>query len=91
MVRFRSLRCCAWLQILSATASQRSMEPSAAQCRMQRGLPIPKREDVIRSNATNAEQTVSPDEPGFFRAIHLQPSTYTVIDYGCGLSDLQVA
>src|ERR1700726_3765754 len=42
------------------------------------GLPIPNAKVVIRNNATNAEQTVLGDNSGFYRAIHLQPSTYTV-------------
>jgi outer membrane receptor protein involved in Fe transport len=33
---------------------------------------------VIRSNGTNAEQTVVSDAAGSFRAIHLQPGEYTV-------------
>ena len=42
------------------------------------GLAIPKATVTIHNNATNAEQTVVTDDSGFFRAIHLQPSTYTV-------------
>ncbi|HEX3569450.1 MAG TPA: carboxypeptidase regulatory-like domain-containing protein [Acidobacteriaceae bacterium] len=42
------------------------------------GLAIPNATVTIRNNATNAEQTVVTDSSGFFRAIHLQPSTYTV-------------
>ncbi len=42
------------------------------------GSVIPGATISIRSNATNAEQTVISDDQGFFRAIHLQPSTYTV-------------
>lgn len=42
------------------------------------GLAVPNAKVVIRNNATNAEQTVLTDDSGFFRAIHLQPSTYTV-------------
>jgi Carboxypeptidase regulatory-like domain/TonB dependent receptor len=42
------------------------------------GLAIPKATVVIVNNATNASQTVVTDDAGFFRAIHLQPSTYTV-------------
>jgi hypothetical protein len=42
------------------------------------GLAIPKATVTIRNNATNAKQTVVTDDSGFFRAIHLQPSTYTV-------------
>jgi len=42
------------------------------------GLPIPKAKVVVHNNATNAEQTLVTDDAGFFRAIHLQPSTYTV-------------
>jgi hypothetical protein len=42
------------------------------------GLPIPNAKVVIHNNSTNAEQTVVTDGSGFFRAIHLQPTTYTV-------------
>ncbi|HTD95713.1 MAG TPA: TonB-dependent receptor [Edaphobacter sp.] len=42
------------------------------------GLAIPKATVVIHSNTTNAEQTVVADDSGYFRVIHLQPSTYTV-------------
>ena len=42
------------------------------------GSIIPGAMVSIRSNTTNAEQTVISDAQGFFRAIHLQPSTYTV-------------
>ena len=42
------------------------------------GSVIPNATVTIRSNTTNAEQTAISDEQGFFRAIHLQPSTYTV-------------
>src|SRR5882672_6421603 len=42
------------------------------------GLAIPKATVIIRNSATNAEQIVVTDDSGFFRAIHLQPSTYTV-------------
>jgi hypothetical protein len=42
------------------------------------GAVIPNATIVIHSNQTNAEQTVTSDGSGYFRAIHLQPSTYTV-------------
>jgi hypothetical protein len=42
------------------------------------GSVIPHATVVARSNTTNAEQTVIADDSGFFRVIHLQPSTYTV-------------
>jgi len=42
------------------------------------GLAIPKATVTIRNNSTNAEQTATTDDAGFFRVIHLQPSTYTV-------------
>src|SRR4030081_4111523 len=41
------------------------------------GLAIPKATVTIHNNSTNAEQAVVTDESGFYRAIHLQPSTYT--------------
>src|SRR5215469_4846704 len=43
------------------------------------GSVIPRATIVVHSNTTNAEQTVMADDSGFFRAIHLQPSTYTVM------------
>src|ERR1700722_4409111 len=33
---------------------------------------------TVQENATNAEQTVKSDASGYFRAIHLQPGTYSV-------------
>ncbi len=33
---------------------------------------------VIRSNTTNAEQTTETDDSGFFRLVHLPPSSFTV-------------
>jgi hypothetical protein len=51
------------------------------------GLAIPKAKVVIRSNTTNAEQIVITDESGFFRAIHLQPSTYTVTVTAAGFEN----
>ncbi len=54
------------------------------------GLAIPKATVVIRNNSTNKEETVVTDESGFFRAIHLQPSSYTRVDFGGGIRKLQV-
>ncbi len=42
------------------------------------GGAIPNATIVVRSNATNAESTTVSDGQGYFRVIHLQPSTYTV-------------
>ncbi|WP_263382728.1 TonB-dependent receptor [Granulicella arctica] len=42
------------------------------------GAVVPGATVVIHSNKTNAEQTLTSDSSGYFRAIHLQPSTYTV-------------
>jgi len=42
------------------------------------GLAIPAAKVVIRNNATNKEVTTLTDDSGYFRTIHLQPSTYTV-------------
>jgi Carboxypeptidase regulatory-like domain len=53
------------------------------------GLPIPKATVTIRNNATNAEQTVVTDDSGFFRAIHLQPSTYTVTVTAAGFESFK--
>jgi hypothetical protein len=44
----------------------------------QSGSVIPGAKVVIHSNTTNAEQELVSDGSGFFRVVHLQPSTYTV-------------
>ena len=41
-------------------------------------LAIPNATIKIRSNTTNAEQQTTSDASGFFRMVHLPPSTYTV-------------
>ncbi len=43
------------------------------------GAIIPKAAVVILNNDTNAEQTLTADDSGFFSAVHLAPGTYTVI------------
>src|SRR5258707_4767605 len=53
------------------------------------GLAIAKATVTIRNNATNAEQTVVTDDSGFFRAIHLQPSTYTVAITAAGFQSFK--
>src|SRR5206468_7855834 len=53
------------------------------------GLAIPKAKVTIRNNSTNAEQTVLADDSGFFRAIHLQPSTYTVTVEAAGFQNFR--
>ncbi len=42
------------------------------------GAVVPNAKVIVRSNGTNAEQTLTADGSGFFRAIHLQPGLYTV-------------
>ena len=42
------------------------------------GLAVAGATVVVHSNTTNAEQSVNTDSSGFFRVVHLQPSTYTV-------------
>ncbi|CAN5603796.1 hypothetical protein BH10ACI4_BH10ACI4_21490 [soil metagenome] len=42
------------------------------------GSAVPNATVVIRSNTTNAEQTVTADSSGFFRLVHLPASTFTV-------------
>ncbi|MCU1222522.1 MAG: TonB-dependent receptor plug [Edaphobacter sp.] len=44
---------------------------------------------LVHSNATNKEQTVLADGSGFFRVIHLQPSTYTVTITAAGFRKYQ--
>jgi hypothetical protein len=53
------------------------------------GLAIPKAKVTIRNNSTNAEQTAITDDAGFFRAIHLQPSTYTVTVSAAGFESFK--
>lgn len=42
------------------------------------GLPVAHATIVIRSNTTNAEQTTTSDDSGFFRLVHLPASAFTV-------------
>ncbi len=42
------------------------------------GSVVPGAKIDIRNNGSNAIQTVTADDSGFYRAIHLQPGTYTV-------------
>jgi hypothetical protein len=53
------------------------------------GLAISKATIVIRSNTTNAEQTVVSDDSGLFRVIHLQPSTYKVTITAAGFESFK--
>src|SRR6059058_4417347 len=53
------------------------------------GLAITKAKVTIRNNSTNAEQTAIADDSGFFRAIHLQPSTYTVTVEAAGFQNFK--
>jgi hypothetical protein len=42
------------------------------------GAVVPKAQVTIRNNGTNAEQSATSDESGYFRAIKLQPGSYTL-------------
>src|SRR5215472_5362291 len=42
------------------------------------GAVVPKAQITIRNNGTNAEQSVVADDSGYFRAIKLQPGSYTL-------------
>ncbi len=55
------------------------------------GLAVVGATVVIHSNATNAEQTATTDDSGFFRAIHLQPTVYTVTITATGFQKYQSA
>lgn len=53
------------------------------------GLAIPNAKVTIRNNSTNAEQTAITNDAGFFRAIHLQPATYTVTVEAAGFGNFR--
>ena len=42
------------------------------------GAVVTNAQVVVTNNGTNASQTTTVDSDGFFRAIHLQPGSYTV-------------
>ena len=46
---------------------------------------------VVHNNSTNAEQTLTSDAQGYFRAIHLQPSVYTVTVSAAGFENFKSA
>jgi outer membrane receptor protein involved in Fe transport len=52
---------------------------------------IPNASITIRSNSTNAEQTLKGDASGFFRAIHLTPGVYTVTISAAGFENFRRA
>jgi hypothetical protein len=53
------------------------------------GLAVPHATVVVRSNTTNAEQTATSDDSGFFRLVHLPASTYTVRVSASGFQNYQ--
>src|SRR5262249_28363990 len=42
------------------------------------GAVVPKAQITIHNNGTNAEQKLESDDSGYFRAVKLQPGSYTV-------------
>src|SRR2546430_8769198 len=42
------------------------------------GAAVPNAKVIVKSNGTNAEETVMTDDTGYFRVGKLQPATYTV-------------
>jgi outer membrane receptor protein involved in Fe transport len=42
------------------------------------GAVVPSATVSVHNNGTNAEQNITADESGYFRAVHLQPGAYTV-------------
>jgi hypothetical protein len=42
------------------------------------GAIVPSAQVTVTNNGTSAAQTVTADDQGFFRAIHLQPGSYTI-------------
>ena len=73
------------LAILAVTAAGLSASAQSAvdgaiggNIQDQTGAVVPRATVTVRSNDTNAEQTLTADDSGFFRVIHLQPGTYTV-------------
>ena len=53
------------------------------------GLAVPNATIVIRSNTTNAEQTATSDNSGFFRVVHLPASSFTVTISAPGFQNYQ--
>ncbi|WP_446745112.1 TonB-dependent receptor domain-containing protein [Silvibacterium acidisoli] len=55
------------------------------------GAVVPNATVVVHENATNAEQKLSTDGSGYFRAIHLQPGGYTVTVTAPGFETFRAA
>ncbi len=53
------------------------------------GARIPSATVTVRNNSTNAEQTVTTDESGYYRVTKLQPSVYTVTVTATGFSTVK--
>lgn len=80
----RSVVRCVLVALLCAVAGERGYGQSAVDGAIggtvedKSGAIVSGATVVVRSNSTNAEQTMRADESGFFRVIHLQPGIYTV-------------
>ena len=57
----------------------------------QAGAVVPNATIVVKNIGTNAEQTVTSDNSGYFRVTHLQPATYTVTVSASGFSSYKVS
>ena len=50
------------------------------------GAVVPKAVVTVRNNGTNATQTITADDSGFFRALQLQSGEYTVSVQAAGFA-----
>lgn len=53
------------------------------------GAAVPNAKVTVKNNGTNAEQTVTTDESGYFRVAKLTPAIYTVTVSASGFADFQ--
>src|SRR5436309_11166497 len=53
------------------------------------GAAVPNAKVTVRNTGTNAEQTVTTDESGYYRVTKLTPATYTVTITVSGFADLR--
>lgn len=88
LVRGLALAC-----VLSATASTGSLAQSAVDgaiggiVRDPSGAVVATAQVKVVNNGTSAEQNITADAQGNFRAIHLQPGSYTVSITGAGFGE----
>ncbi|SEB89821.1 TonB-dependent receptor [Terriglobus roseus] len=84
MMQNKMMRSLALAAVLASAASTVALAQSAVDGAVggtvhdATGAIVPNAQITVTNNGTNASQTVKTDDQGYFRALHLQPGSYTI-------------